>query len=380
MKKRIRSALLVVTLLIVSIKYSYGVQATSVEALKDQQEELSKEEQQLEQEKKKLQDKLDSLNSDMLDLSESVYALEESIAKGEEQIAKTQKKLKKAEAVARKQYNEMKLRIQYMYENRVTNWLDVYLSSSGMADFLNQIDYISELSNYDRMKLTEYQDTKEQIKENKAELVSRQKELLKEREDLAVKQKELLSHISEVKSDISDKDQSLENQKKKKEQLATQIRAMEEYERKLEEQRAKEEAERQAKEKEQQKETQKESSNSGKKVSASGSEKDLLAALIYCEAGGESYTAQVAVGSVVMNRIHSSSFPNSLTGVIYQSGQFSPAASGKLALVLENGFATDSCKRAAARVLNGGITGNWLFFCFNTGAVNGTVIGKQVFY
>ena len=63
-------------------------------------------------------------------------------------------------------------------------------------------------------------------------------------------------------------------------------------------------------------------------ASVSGGELDLLAALIQCEAGGESHTGKVAVGAVVMNRVRSGQFPNSITEVVYQSGQFSrwPAA------------------------------------------------------
>ena len=56
----------------------------------------------------------------------------------------------------------------------------------------------------------------------------------------------------------------------------------------------------------------------------------MLAALIFCEAGGEPYEGQVAEGAVVMNRVRSGIFPNSITEVIYQSGQFGPAITGKL--------------------------------------------------
>ncbi len=78
----------------------------------------------------------------------------------------------------------------------------------------------------------------------------------------------------------------------------------------------------------------------------------LLAAIIYCEAGNQSYTGQMAVGMVIMNRIYSSSFPNFLKGVIYQSSQFTPACNGSLARVLKNSsLVPSSCKKAAAEVL-----------------------------
>lgn len=95
----------------------------------------------------------------------------------------------------------------------------------------------------------------------------------------------------------------------------------------------------------------------------------LLAALIYCEAGNQSYEGKVAVGSVVMNRIASGRFPNTLEGVIYQRGQFTPARSGKLARVLASGRTPSSCYDAAVDAMNGAKpVGNVLFF--NTGYGN----------
>lgn len=119
--------------------------------------------------------------------------------------------------------------------------------------------------------------------------------------------------------------------------------------------------------------------NSNAAVSASTSDLTLLAAIIQCEAGGECYEGQLAVGAVIMNRVHSGSFPNSISGVIYQSGQFSPVASGKLARVLSSGNISSSCYQAAQAALGGADnTGGAKYF--HAGSGNGTVIGNQVFY
>ncbi len=69
-------------------------------------------------------------------------------------------------------------------------------------------------------------------------------------------------------------------------------------------------------------------------VSVSTSDLDLMAAIIECEAGGESYEGKIGVGAVIMNRIRSGEFPNTLSEVIYQSGQFEPTWTGKLSSVL----------------------------------------------
>ena len=110
--------------------------------------------------------------------------------------------------------------------------------------------------------------------------------------------------------------------------------------------------------------------------SSSGSDLDLLAALIFCEAGNQPYDGQVAVGAVVMNRIASGSFPGSVSEVIYQSGQFTPAYSGALASALASGT---GCYDAASEALAGSDpTGGALYF--NTSHGSGTKIGDHWFY
>lgn len=113
-------------------------------------------------------------------------------------------------------------------------------------------------------------------------------------------------------------------------------------------------------------------------VSASDSELALLAAIIQCEAGGESHTGKVAVGAVIMNRVRSSQFPNTIHDVVYQRGQFSPVASGILSSVLSKGARSD-CYQAAQEALAGSNPiGNALYF--NSGRGRGQQIGNQHFY
>lgn len=109
------------------------------------------------------------------------------------------------------------------------------------------------------------------------------------------------------------------------------------------------------------------------------SDQYLLGAIIQCEAGGESYDGKLAVGSVVINRVKSSYFPNSVSGVIYQSGQFSPVASGRLAYRLEAGV-DGSCIQAAPGCAKRQYYGGLPYFRQNNGIIQGTVIGNHVFY
>lgn len=111
----------------------------------------------------------------------------------------------------------------------------------------------------------------------------------------------------------------------------------------------------------------------------SSSDLTLLSAIIFCEAGGESYAGQVAVGAVVLNRVKSSSFPNSISGVVYQSGQFSPVANGALSRALSNGNYRHCTSAAQAALAGSDNTGGAKFFHRVNGAA-GLVIGNHVFY
>ncbi len=106
----------------------------------------------------------------------------------------------------------------------------------------------------------------------------------------------------------------------------------------------------------------------------------LLAALIHCEARGESYEGQLAVGAVVMNRVRSSAYPDTIHGVIYASGQFTPALNGKVNKVYESGNINESCIRAAEEALSGvSNIGDLTHFRRNDGR-DGIVIGNHVFH
>ena len=115
-------------------------------------------------------------------------------------------------------------------------------------------------------------------------------------------------------------------------------------------------------------------------VSASYDDVTLLAALIQCEAGSECYEGQLAVGAVVMNRLRSGAYPSSISGVIYQSGQFPPAGQGMVAGIAANG-PKGSCVQAAQQALSSADnTGGATCFSRASSGRAGVVIGNHVFY
>lgn len=135
-------------------------------------------------------------------------------------------------------------------------------------------------------------------------------------------------------------------------------------EKKEQERKAAEEAERLAKEQ-------------AAREAAAQADKKLLAALIFCEAGNQPYEGQVAVGAVVMNRVKSGSYPDTISDVIYQSGQFTPAMTGWLDSVLASGGYTDSAMQAAEDALAGSNpVGSCLYFSTGGG---GYQIGDHYF-
>lgn len=362
---------------------SYGIfdlHAASIDDMQQQQQELEEQGDALRQEQDNLNGTMTGLNSNLGSLSATMTSIQEEIEAKQDEIAEAEAALEQAQADADAQYEAMKLRIQFSYENGGTFSWTMLFESEGIVDFINRASYMSDIAQSDRELLTLYQETLESIELQKAQLETEKEELLAKQDELEANKTQLLNSISQVASSINANQQALEENSSQAEELAARIAEAEEIEARLEAQKAAEAAAQLAQAQAMEAEMAQSEGTSGTPVVAQTSEAELLAALIYCEAGGESYAGQVAVGSVVVNRVNSTYFPNSITDVIYQSGQFTPAASGKLALVLENGLTTDSCRNAANQVIGGSVSGNWLFFCVNTGSVEGTVIDHQVFY
>ena len=105
----------------------------------------------------------------------------------------------------------------------------------------------------------------------------------------------------------------------------------------------------------------------------------LLAALIWCEARGESYEGMVAVGAVVMNRVNSGAYPDTIFDVIFASGQFSPAQSGSLFRAYANN-ANSICYQAAQEAMNGVSPVGSVTHFRRKGTKEGIIIGNHVFY
>lgn len=349
--------------------------------------------QQTENEKKQTENKLDKTNDDLKTLNDDRASLQtylenlngelekvnnklmeiESIRKEkEEAIATAQAQIEEAKLLQEQRYEEMQHRIQFMYESGSQSYLELFLTADSFSDFLNKADYIEMINQYDREMLDQYTRAQEEISK-------KEKELQQDKETLLVLEQEAGESSSEMHETIQ---AAGENMKKYMAEIAEKEAQALAYEQEIAAAEGDLVALR-AKYKEElalsAQSAQMENRDISDIVFASGDE-DIMAAIIECEAGGESYTGKVAVGAVVMNRVRSPLFPNTVLEVIMAPKQFSPVGSGRFAIVLARG-ANESCYQAARDAMAGASpVGNCLFFRTPIPGLEGQQIGGHIFY
>lgn len=384
MKKRYmkRAILLAILLFSMSITTVYAsVTQSDIDGAKEKvdnlQQQVDKAESELNEindKKDKLEDDLDGFTSELQSLVSDMNDLEDEIDEKQADIITSTMDLEAAEEQVAKQYEDMQVRIQYIYENANSAMLSAVFESKSIAELINQTENVSSLIKYDREKFEEYQELQTQIAEKKAQLEAEETSLLALQEELGEKRTQVNTLISNTEKNLEQTNVEVANAEATVENLEAQLEYWEAYEAELERQKLAQDLalweEIQSQDPE---------DWSGVTYVPAEGEAYLLAAIIQCEAEGEPYAGKLAVGSVVLNRVKSSKFPNTITEVIYQKNQFSPVASGRLAYRLSAGV-NDACKQAALEVLNGNITTDALFFRTVTPGINGTIIGNHIFY
>lgn len=299
-------------------------------------------------------------------------------------------KLVEAESQKSDQYEAMKLRIQYMYESGDMDIVNVIMSDNSLGDILNQAEYISKILEYDRSKMEDYENLLLTITvmKNQAETEMQNLNTLKS------EQESVISDLSALMADASS------NIKRHQEQISAAEQEALEYEEKIKKQKdsveelKQEESRRIAESISESIRESEEPSRRQALIDAGQKPEETtafhyvpqtddltkLAAIIYCEAGGEPYEGQLAVGTVVMNRVASPKYGNTIEEVLMQPYQFTPVGSGRYAIALAK-EPDPSCLKAATEVLINGVrTGKWLYFRTVNNIVKGDVIGNQVFY
>ena len=320
-----------------------------------------------------LQGQLNNLNAQLSEVSDNLASLEQQIADKEQEIADTQACLEEAKATEEWQYNSMVWRVQRMYERNDTSYLNAIFSKDNFDEMLNAADVFESIAAYDKEKLQEFKDNRKLIEEQEARLQTEKVELDNLKVAAEAEKNKVSGLISQTSGTISQYADQIDAAEQKAREYEAAIKEKEEDLDYLKKKLAEELAMSQS------------AANSAwrdiSEVTFAEGDLYLLANLIYCEAGGEPYAGQLAVGSVVINRVLSSVYPDSVVGVIYQKSQFSPVASGRLDLALASNKATASCYKAAEEAMSGVTNvGNCVYFRTPVEGLTGINIGGHVFY
>ncbi len=335
-----------------------------------------------------LQDSLDALNDKLTESGDILEALEKNINSKQTEIDATWGRIEELaldidnlKAKADEQYQLVKAQIKYAYESGDVVYLAMLKGGRTYSDYLNRGSYMEMFAEYNQNNINKLLETGSMLKETQSEhevklmeLEDEKAELDEYKEAVRLQHEEIQDMVDETSKRVSEYSDEIEAAEER----------LKEYEAKLSEQEEDIEA-LTAKLEEEKKISAQAAAGEWRDISSvsyADGDRKLLANLIWCEAGNEPYVGQVAVGAVVMNRIASSVFPDTMVGVIYQRKQFTPASSGRLALALSLDSADESCYRAADAAMSGvNNIGSCLYFRTPTSAVSPTyVIGGHYFY
>ena len=223
--KKIISALLIGTL---CLGMSTQVRAAEIDDTKQKAEELQKQKEAAESEQKSLETQLMAIVSEMEDTKNQISQKEEELGQKEEELFE-------AQAQENDQYESMKKRIKYMYENGNTKFVDILCQSKDISEFLNNAEYISTISSYDREQLVAYQQIRKKVQEQQTALEEEYAKLEDLQNDLIAKQTNVESLKASKESEISSISGELEQTNQK---LAELQAAAEEAARKQKEKEA----------------------------------------------------------------------------------------------------------------------------------------------
>ena len=347
-----------------------------------------------------LQSQLAGINQDLLKISDEISDTQMRVTIVNSEILRSEDELTISQQNEDQQYENMKSRIKYMYENGNSSMLELLFSAESMSDLLNKADFIQNISQYDRDMLNELQNIHADIENLKMALQNQQASLNNLENELQQQQAALQQKADETSTDLAQFQaqlQQIREQEAAKAAAEAAAKAQQEAAAKAQQQ-----AQASANASSSGNTTSSNttngsgsansgSSNSGNNTSggttnnsgssANKSDLDLLAAIIQCEAY-QNYDSLLAVATVIMNRVYDSRFPNSISGVVYAAGQFEPAFSGRLEYVLNAG-PTSLSYQVAQDAINGArlaeVADCYYFLYAGTGH-SGINIGGNVFF
>lgn len=221
MKNRLKIITAIMLTLIFCMQPVCNVQATEESNLSEAQQEKKTLENDLQKakelidslkgSKEDIQSEVEKLDKQLNEISGKVKELESQLSKKRQEIADTESALNKAKEQEKKQYRNMKKRIQFMYENGQTSYVEMLLSADSFTDFLNAVEYITQISQYDRKMLKEYQnmqvtiaDTQKTLETDYASLQSLQAKVQEEKQAVAALESAKKGELNAVADDLTD--------------------------------------------------------------------------------------------------------------------------------------------------------------------------------
>ncbi len=187
-------------------------QASEIDKAKEQGEKLEEQKEEAEEAKKNLNDELEQLLDEMDELQADIKEKEEELTLKEEELIGARIK-------ENDQYESMKKRIKYMYENGNVQLIEILFEAKDIGDFLNKAEYISVISEYDREMLAKFQKVTKDVKQQEAVIRDEYSDMEKLQNEL-IDKRESLKMIMETKSDeIKELEQAIKKNEKKIEDL-----------------------------------------------------------------------------------------------------------------------------------------------------------------
>ena len=163
----------------------------------------------LESQKNEMQAQAASVNAQLVSLLVDYKALQKDIESQQVRIDEVGQDLETAKANEQKQYADMKLRIKYMYENGDASFAEAILTATSYTDLVNKSEYVEKVHGYDRDKLTEYIQTKEEVASLKEELEGEQADMESMAQEMSSQQANLESTLTTMRAQIADFDTQL---------------------------------------------------------------------------------------------------------------------------------------------------------------------------
>ena len=353
---KVRNRIICTFVMIIAMTLCFGMVAeatTTQEQINQTQGKLDEANETLNQ----LREEQAKQNKDLSNMNTQMDSISSKIAGLQSQSTDTQ-------ADIEEQYNNMKLRIKFMYENGTHSAIDMILSATDFKDLLSKSEYVYQITKYDNAMMGNLNDAMNLLAQTKASVEEDMAELNNLKADASSESENLKSLIFNMQNQIDINSANIEETealcKKYEEQLEKE---------KLEYLMSLGEG------------VDSKYVDGGKPIPYTADDLAMLGAIVECEAGNQPYAGKLAVASVVCNRVNNPRFDNTVSEVILSPKQFSPVTSGRFAIVLARG-ANAECLKAAKQALEGGINVDSLYFIAYRGHQddNKLKIGDHVFF